>query len=62
VAVDEKPDHPGRFHDALDLLRKARADIDQEEENGSIRGLRTRAAEHIEGAIRFVENAIRAVR
>ena len=61
VAVDEKADHPGRLHDALDLLRKARADIDQEEDNGSIRGLRNRAAQHIGGAIRFTENAIRAV-
>ena len=61
VAVDEKPDHRGRLHDAVDLLRKARADIDQEEDNGSIKGLRNRAAQHIEGAIRFVESAIKAV-
>jgi hypothetical protein len=61
VAVDEKPDHPGRLHDALGLLQKARADIDQEEDNGAIQGLRARAAQHIEGAIGFVQNAIKAV-
>jgi ribosomal protein S13 len=60
-AVDERADHPGRLHDAAEVLRKARADIDQEEDSGAIRGLRGRAAHHIEEAIRFVENAIRAV-
>ena len=59
-AVDEKPDRPGRLHDAAELLRKARADIEQEEDNGAIKGLRNRAAQHIDGAIRFIENAIRA--
>ena len=40
---------------------RARGDIDREEDNGAILGLRGRAAGHIEGAIMFTENAIRAV-
>ena len=59
-AVDERPDRPGRLHDAVEYLRKARADIEREEDAGRIRGLRNRAAAHIEGAIRFTEAAINA--
>jgi hypothetical protein len=58
--VEEKADRLGRLRDAAELLRRARADIDQETENGSIRGLHDRAAQHIEGAIQFTENAMRA--
>ena len=61
VAVDEKPDHPGRLHDAADLLRKARADINQEADTPITQGLQNRAGQHIDGAIAFVENAIKAV-
>lgn len=59
--VAERPDHYGRLYDADSFLRRARADIDREEDNGAILGLRGRAAGHIEGAIMFTENAIRAV-
>jgi hypothetical protein len=49
--VDEHPDHRGRIHEALQLMNKARADIAREEDNAFANGLRSRAIEHIEGAI-----------
>jgi hypothetical protein len=58
-AVDERRDRRGRLGDAESYLRRARADIEQEEDIGDIRGLRARAAEHIDGAIRFVDAAMR---
>jgi|SRR5580693_1742746 hypothetical protein len=51
-ALDEKPDHRGRIHEALEYLRKARGDISHEEDNGFANGLRDRAIGHIDGAIR----------
>lgn len=50
-AVDEHPDRRGRIHQALQILRKARADIAREEDNGFANGLRDRAVGHIDGAI-----------
>jgi hypothetical protein len=49
--VDERPDHAGRIHEALQYLRKARADISSEEDNGNAQGWRNRAIGHIDGAI-----------
>jgi hypothetical protein len=49
--VDEHPDHRGRIRDALQYLRKARADISREESNAYANGLRDRAVAHIDGAI-----------
>ncbi len=50
-AVDEHPDRPGRIHEALQYLRKARADIAREEDNAYADGLRDRAIRHIDGAL-----------
>jgi hypothetical protein len=50
-AVDEHPDRRGRIHQALQILRKARADIAREEDSGFANGLRDRAVGHIDGAI-----------
>ena len=58
--VDFKSDYFGRVHRSLELLRKARADCAEEEDNGFVRGLRNRALKHIEEAIRLTEGAIRA--
>jgi hypothetical protein len=55
--VDERSDHRGRIHEAIDFLRKARADISGGEDNGFANGLRDRAIGHIDGAI----NAARRV-
>lgn len=57
-AVDERPDQPGRLHGALDALRRARADVSREEDNGYARGLRNRSIGHIDAAINHVRRAI----
>jgi len=49
--VDERPDHRGRIHEAVDYLKKARADVAGEEDNGFANGLRGRAIGHIDAAI-----------
>jgi len=51
-AVDERPDHRGRIHEALEYLRKARADISSSEDNAVAAGPRDSAIGHINGAIR----------
>jgi hypothetical protein len=56
--VDEHPDHPGRLHDALDFLRKARQDISHDEDNVFAQGLQSRAYMHIDRAIDAVKRAI----
>jgi hypothetical protein len=50
--LDERPDHRGRIHEALEYLRKGRADIEKEEDNAYANGLRDRAIGHIDAAIR----------
>jgi hypothetical protein len=55
--LDEHPDHRGRIHEAVEYLRKARADVSGAENNGFANGLRDRAIGHIDGAI----NAARRV-
>jgi hypothetical protein len=57
-AVDERNDHDGRLHVALDFLRKARQDISHDEDNKFAQGLQLRAYEHIDGAINAVKKAI----
>src|SRR3984957_6635570 len=49
--VDDRPDHRGRIHEAVDYLKKARADVAGEEDNGFANGLRGRAIGHIDAAI-----------
>jgi hypothetical protein len=49
--VDDHPDNRGRIHEALQFLKKARADIAREENNAFADGLRDRAIGHIDGAI-----------
>jgi hypothetical protein len=49
--VDDHPDNRGRIHEALQFLRKARADIAREEDNTFADGLRDRAIGHIDAAI-----------
>ena len=56
--VDERPDHFGRLHAALDFLRKARQDISHDEDNMFAQGLQARAYGHIDGAINAVKRAI----
>jgi hypothetical protein len=58
--VDEKNDHDGRLHEAVDFLRKARQDISHDEDNKFAQGLQARAYDHIDHAIDFVKKAIHA--
>jgi tetratricopeptide (TPR) repeat protein len=57
--VDEHPDHRGRIKEALQYLRKARADISREEANAYASGLRDRAIGHIDGAIAAARNVFK---
>ncbi|MBV8603182.1 MAG: hypothetical protein JO224_00720 [Pelomonas sp.] len=58
---DADLDHPGRLHHALELLRRARQDLAQEEDNPEARELKHRSIEHVEHAIGATEHAIRDV-
>lgn len=60
--VDDPPDHPGRLHKALELLREAHEDVAREEDDPMTRGLRDRAVGHVVGAIHATEHAIGDVR
>ena len=54
-------DRAGRLHRADELLRRAHGDIAKEEDNGAARGLRNRAIQHVDDALRAVDSAIRDV-
>jgi hypothetical protein len=54
--IDANVSHRDRLHNAMDLLHKSAADIEQREDNGWAGGLRGRAIGHIRNA----ENAVRA--
>jgi hypothetical protein len=56
--VDVGLDHAARLHRALELLRKAKSDIEARESNNFARGLRGRAVGHIDRAINFTEQGI----
>jgi hypothetical protein len=56
--VDERADQPGRLHESIEYLRKAREDVSGEEDNGFANGLRARSIGHIDSAIRSVKHAI----
>jgi hypothetical protein len=58
--VEDRHDHGGRLHLALDSLRKAHEDVNKEEDNGFAQGLKRRALDHIDGAKGAVERAINA--
>ena len=56
--VDEHPEHMGRLHVTVFFLKKAQADVNQEEDNIFANGLKDRALKHIAEAIRLTEKAI----
>jgi hypothetical protein len=58
-SIDTSLDRRGRFSRILALLRSARADIEQEEDNPAARGWRNAAIRHIDLAIDFVKQAAR---
>lgn len=57
--IDTSLDRPGRFGRILALLRSARKDISEEEDNPSAWGWRNAAFRHIDAAIGSVEEAAR---
>jgi hypothetical protein len=58
--VDERNDHNGRLHEAVDFLRKARQDVGHDEDNKFAQGLQARAYMHIDNAISAAKRAIHA--
>jgi hypothetical protein len=56
----EIPQRPGRLTKAIEWLRKARTEIEQHEDNDFAKGLRRRAFQHIDEAIRLTEKARQA--
>ncbi len=55
--VDEINEHSGRLEKALEWLRRARGDIEKDEDNDFAKGLRKRAFFHIDEAIRLTQKA-----
>jgi hypothetical protein len=55
--VEEINQHQGRLTKAIEWLRKARAEIEKNEDNDFAKGLRKRAFVHIDEAIRLTEKA-----
>jgi hypothetical protein len=58
--VDERNDHAGRLHEAVDFLKKARQDVAHDEDNKFAQGLQARAYMHIDAAINATKRAIHA--
>jgi len=58
---DAMTDYHGRLHNALELLRKAKSDVEQEEDNAEARGVRKHVLEHIDTAIDANKRAIEMV-
>ena len=56
--IDVRLDYRGRLHHALELLHKAHADVQQEEDNNFAHGLQHRALQHIDAAINFTEQGL----
>ncbi len=56
--ADEVQDHVGRLHKAVEFLKKAQGDVNQEEDNGFAQGLQGKALKHINDAIKLTEKAI----
>ncbi len=59
-AVDAHEARSGHLHRALSSLQQSRADIEHEEDNASVRGLRDRALSHIDAAVRLTNDGIKA--
>jgi hypothetical protein len=55
--VDARLSHSDRLHQAMDLLKQARADIDQHESDSYTRGLKEQALHHIDMARKAVHDA-----
>jgi hypothetical protein len=58
--IDANVRRTDRFHKAIELLDKARNDVNQEEDDAAARGLKNRALQHIDDAHRAIDHAISA--
>jgi hypothetical protein len=58
VGVQDINDRTGRLHQAVQLLRRTRGDVDQHEANDFAKGLKARALGQIDEAIKLTERAI----
>jgi hypothetical protein len=58
--IDAREPRAGRLHKALAALRAAREDVSKEEDNAFANGLRARALQNIDEAIRFTDLGIQA--
>ena len=58
---DAKLDHAGKLHHAGDLLRQAKSDISEQEDNPAARAAQRRAAMHVDAALQATVAAIRDV-
>jgi hypothetical protein len=56
--TDEGLDHPGRLHKSLELLKKAHADMDKEEDDPTAQGFQARAIKHVDRAVGYTRRAI----
>jgi tetratricopeptide (TPR) repeat protein len=54
---DEIKEHAGRLTKALEYEKKALADVEKDEDNDYAKGLKKRAREHIDEAVRLTEKA-----
>lgn len=59
-SIDAHLRRTDRFHKAVELLDKAHQDVNQEEDDASVRGLKDRALQHIDAAHRSVDHAVSA--
>ena len=58
--LEERPDHMGRLHEAMDFLKKAREDIAHGEDDQFGNRLRDRSYKHIDKAMENVKRATHA--
>jgi hypothetical protein len=56
--VDIPPDFSGRLHRTVEILHKVEKDVNREEDDPYVRGLRDRSLVHVRAALRETEAAI----
>lgn len=57
-AIDVPKDKSGRLHRAAEILKKVHSDVNAEEDDPTVRGLKQRALEHIDAALHETDGAI----
>lgn len=57
-AIDVSNEHNGRLHRAVEVLKKVERDLSKEEDNPTVRNLRSRAEHHVGNAIHETESAL----